>query len=117
MNSPMPCSATAAERLADRPDPALAFLGAALERAVELVMSGEPSNAGFPSVDMDAFLDACVPEREQTRWFVSMLCAPSTDELVLARGEIAAAVERRLRDWLTGSEIVQNIAARMAEAE
>ena len=109
----MPCSATAAELQHDLsgtdPTPMLAR---ALDEVVSDVLSGQVIRFGRYRADIQSLLSEHMDEDEVFDAFARLLvCSDSV--LLDLRSQIMAQFEATLRRELAGSELVQDVAARM----
>ena len=114
----MPCSNTAAEVQHDLsgidPTP---MLDRALEEVVSGALSGQVVRGfGRSRADIQSLLAAHVEEDDQADALARLLVC-SDEVLVDLRSEIRAEFERTLRRELCGSELVQDVAARLGERD
>ena len=114
----MPCSATAAELQHDLSgtDPTPTMLARALDEVVSGVLSGQVIRFGRWHADIQSLLSEHMDEDDMADAFARLLVC-SDDVLLDLRSALRDQIEATLRRELAGSELVQDVAARMQERD
>lgn len=100
-------------------DPLAPYRVDAMEQAIEAVMRGERfPKRGYPAIVLADFLDQCVSVTEQTEAFCKLIAASEDrHEMADVMFDIRKRYEKLLRAHLAGSEVIENEAQRLYEAE